>query len=97
MNQIVFNISLVILSLGFILMVIYITTIIIKKKCKSCSPCLPCKITNNNTNTLEQIYDDRPSITYVKMFKDSNIGFGQNDFDANDDAQTSSIYFKSKK
>ena len=32
-----------------------------KKKCK------PCK-NNIETETLDQIYDDRPSITYEKMF-----------------------------
>ena len=114
MNQIVFNVSLIILSLGLILMVIYITIVLTTKKIIStqCKPCLPCNLndsknnsngngtstgTNNGNNTLEQIYDDRPSITYIKMFKDSNIGFGQDNFDATDDVETSSFYFKSKK
>ena len=109
MNQIVFNISLIILSLGLILMVIYITIVLTNKKNISistqCKPCLPCNLNdskNNNGNgngndILQYIYDDRPSITYIKMFKDSNIGFGQDNFDANDDAEISSFYFKSKK
>lgn len=111
MNQIVFNISLIILSLGLILMVIYITIVLTNKKIIStkCKPCSPCNLNdskNNNGNSnsnsngndmLQYIYDDRPSITYIKMFKDSNIGFGQDNFDANDDVETSSFYFKSKK
>lgn len=106
MNQVVFNISLIILSLGLILMVIYITIVLTTKKIIStqCTPCSPCNLNDpknnsngNGNNTLEHIYDDRPSITYIKMFKDSNIGFGQDNFDANDDVETSSFYFKSKK
>ena len=100
MNQVVFNISLIILSLGFILLIIYITILSTKKQHKPCKPCaanISCGINNSNSNSLEQIYDDRPSITYIKMFKDSNIGFGQDNFDANDDVETSSFYFKSQK
>jgi len=87
MNNIIYNISLILLSLGFILMVIYIT-IILTKNTRSC-------IYNNNNNNNNNkssistissniIYDDRPSLTYVKMFNQPSIGLGYQDFDAND-------------
>ena len=95
MNEIIYNISLVVLSIGFILMIIYIT-IIITKKTKTCQTCQPCSINNITTSTnLNQIYDDRPSITYKKMFENAEIGFGYQDFDVNDNSSTTSFYIKS--
>ena len=92
MNPVIFNISLIILSLGFILMVIYITIILTKKNIKCNNLCdNNTKINTNNTNL---IYDDRPTITYVKMFQNSSVGFGQQDFDANDNSETTSFYGK---
>ena len=98
MNEIIFNISLVILSLGFILMIIYFTTLFTNKSSPSC-PINKCSDNNNNNNNniLEQIYDDRPSITYKKMFKDPSVGFGKGDFDVNDNSETTSFYIKSNK
>jgi len=80
MTDLIFNISLIILSLGFILMIIYITMIVTNKKCKPC--------TNNINNSLNQIYDDRPSITYKKMFQNPEVGFGYQDFDEMDNSIT---------
>jgi hypothetical protein len=100
MNEIIFNISLVILSIGFILMVIYITIQFTKKTYQ------PCAINNSNTgnnskndlyNQLNQIYDDRPSITYKKMFENPEIGFGKSDFEVNDYSEIISFYTKSNK
>lgn len=98
MNDIVYNISLIILSLGFIMMMIYIT-IIITKKSFTC-PNLSAKSNlNSNLNSLStdinQIYDDRPSITYKKMFENPEVGFGYQDFDVNDNSTTTSFYIKS--
>jgi hypothetical protein len=81
------NISLILLSLGFILTVIYITIIITKNT--------SCNKTINNEPDL--IYDERPSITYAKMFKNPEVGFGYQDFDINDNSNTASFYTKSNK
>jgi len=91
MDPIIFNISLIILSLGFILMVIYITIIITKNTTeipKIEIPKMTCD-TNINENI---IYDDRPSITYKKMFEQPSVGFGYQDFDKNDNSSTASFY-----
>ena len=53
----------------------------------TCKPCI-----NNNTI----IYDDRPSLTYEKMFNNASVGFGYQDFDEND-SSNSSFYVKSNK
>ncbi len=99
MDSIVYNIGLIILSLGFILMIIYITMILTKKSVK-------CPLNNNNNNdkynnnksiNLNQIYDDRPSITYKKMFQNPEVGFGYQDFDELDNSTTTSFYTKSNK
>ncbi len=95
MDSIVYNIGLIILSLGFILMVIYITIILTKKSTKC-----PLNKNENNKNenksiNLNQIYDDRPSITYKKMFENPEIGFGYQDFDTYDNSATSFFYGKS--
>jgi len=93
MNEIVFNISLVILSIGFILLVIYITTLLTNKTC------LPCAINSNNYLNDNQvnklIYDDHPSITYLKMFKDPEVGFGKTDYDVKDYSEITAFYTKS--
>jgi hypothetical protein len=86
MNLILNRISLIILSLGFILIVIYITIIITKKN-----------IICQNKVSSNIIYDDRPSLTYVKMFKNPEVGFGYQDFDINDNSNTTSFYTKSNK
>jgi len=100
MNEIVFNISLVILSIGFILMIIYITTLFIKRKCPPCSINNSKNGYNSNNdlyNQLNQIYDDRPSITYKKMFENPEIGFGKSDFEVNDYSEIISFFTKSNK
>ena len=84
------NISIILLSLGFILMVIYITTIIVTKN-------TTCNNTTKTTQNTNLIYDDRPSITYVKMFQNPEVGFGYQDFDINDNSNTTSFYTKSNK
>jgi hypothetical protein len=92
MDDIIYNISLVILTGGVILMIVYITMIITKKSINSTS-CTPCPLNHSNLN---QIYDDRPSITYKKMFNNFEVGFGYQDFDINDNSDTTSFYIKSK-
>ena len=96
MNEIIYKISLVVLSIGFILMIIYITMIITKKS-TTCSNNISNNTTNKDltSNNLNLIYDDRPSITYRKMFKNPEVGFGYQDFDVNDNSETTSFYFKS--
>jgi hypothetical protein len=96
MNEIVFNISLVVLSIGFILLVIYITTLLTNKTCP------PCAINGNNSNNClydnrvnKLIYDDRPSITYLKMFNDPEVGFGKPDFNVEDYSEITSYFTKS--
>ena len=98
MDNIVYNISLIILSLGFILMIIYITIIITKQlnKCPINNNC-DNNINNINKNNLNQIYDDRPSITYKKMFENPEVGFGYQDFDVNANSVSTSFYIKSNK
>ncbi len=98
MNNIVYNISLIILSIGFIMMIIYITMTITKKSvtCSSynnISSPLSCPPCDNLTN----IFDDRPSITYKKMFENPEVGFGYQDFYVNDNSETTSFYVKSNK
>lgn len=95
MNTIIYNIALIILSLGFILMVIYITMILTKKSTSKLNT-TTC-INNNKLDTNNLIYDDRPSITYVKMFNQPSVGFGYKDFDVNDNSNTTSFYTKSNK
>ena len=92
MDNIVHIISLIILSIGFILIIVYFTMNITKQKINNqgCPQCQPC-----STN-LNQVYDDRPSITYKKMFENSEVGFGYQDFDVNDNSTTTSFYIKSK-
>ena len=98
MDEIVFNISLIILSLGFISLIIYITILLTNKSNKVCPPCTVNNIPNNiPNNTFDQIYDNRPSITYKKMFENPEVGFGKGDFDANDNTETTSFYIKSNK
>ena len=80
-----YNLSTVLLSLGFIFMIIYITYI----------------ITINNfipeKKDYSVIFDERPSITYKKMFQNPEVGFGYQDFDINDNSNTSAFYTKFNK
>ena len=92
MDNIVHIISLIILSIGFILIIVYFTMNMTKQKINN-QECQPCKSCNTNLNL---IYDDRPSITYKKMFENSEVGFGYQDFDVNDNSNTTSFYVKSK-
>jgi len=92
MNNIIYNISLILLSLGFILMVIYITIVLTKKSDCVCNDKLD--NTNKPETSTNTIYDDRPSITYVKMFTQPEVGFVYQDFDANDNSN--SAFFTSK-
>jgi hypothetical protein len=106
MNITIINISLLVLCLGFIILIIYIT-IHITKKSITPSKCKPCINTNKITNkTLynnivpdnnKLIYDDRPSITYKKMFQNSGIGFGNGGLDVDGDSKITSFYIKSNK
>ena len=85
MKFILYNLSIVLLSLGFILMIIYITFI----------------ITLNNFIPKKEdyslIYDDKPSMIYKKMFENPEVGFGYKDFDINDNSNTTSFYTKKYK
>jgi hypothetical protein len=97
MDFILYNIGLIILGLGFILIVIYLTMIITKKLVKCTVNKCDNKCDNNfdkNIN-LNQIYDDRPSITYKKMFENPEVGFGYQDFEVNANSATNSFYSKS--
>lgn len=85
MISVLYNISIILLSIGFIAMIIYITKI----------------VTLNNycpkTNDYSVIFDDRPSITYKKMFENQEVGFGYQDFDKNDNSKNTSFYTKFNK
>ena len=70
MNIILYNISIIFLIIGIILMIIYISNI-------NCT----CKQIPKLT---EDIYDDKVSNTYKKMFKDSSVWTGYNDIDINE-------------
>lgn len=87
MKNILYYIAFILLSLGFILMTIYITVIITNRN------------NNNKCNKtdLATIYDDRPTLTYVKMFNNPEVGFGYQDFDINDNSNTTSFYTNSNK
>ena len=75
-------------------MIIYITIIITKESIKPIKPICNNTNINNDTNT-QMIYDDRPSLTYVKMFQQPSVGFGYQDFDNNDNSKSTSFYTSS--
>jgi hypothetical protein len=86
MNLVIYRISLIILSLGFILMVIYITIIITRNTSYKNI------LSSIQTSDPKLIYDERPSLYYVKMFDNPEVGFGYQDFDINDNSNTTSFY-----
>ena len=98
MNKIlIYNISVIILGLSLILLIVYITMYLTKQRIMkniSCpiATCKPCNEIIYDTI----IYDERPSLTYEKMFNNASVGFGYQDFDEND-SSNSSFYVKANK
>ena len=90
MNHILYNISILILGFGIILMTVYITKATNKQF----------KNNQNNQNRQYQtgiaetgdIYDSRPSKTYSKMFSQPSLWLGYQEFDSNEN--TEKIYIK---
>lgn len=81
-------------------MIIYITMIITKKSitCPQINTNSSSSIdSNNQISDIKLIYDDRPSITYKKMFENPEIGFGHQDFDAMDSTEFTHFYTKTNK
>ena len=68
--NILYNISVIFLIIGIILMIIYLSKI----NCEC----------NHTQNTIKDIYDDKISNTYKKMFKDPSVWTGYNDIDVNE-------------
>lgn len=95
MNHILYNISLIILFLGIILLTIYITKassnnyltlekqLLIKEN----------NIRRNNSIKNVNIYDYRPSDSFKKMFAQPSVWMSYQDFDPKD--ETEKIFIKS--
>ena len=95
MNHILYNISLIILSFGIILLTVYITkassngfktsdVILMEQQLE--------RQRRGLTNE-ENIYDYRPSKVYKKMFSNPSVWLGYSDFDENE--IKNKIYVKS--
>jgi hypothetical protein len=82
MNNILYNISLLILFIGSIMMTIYITK----------SLYVNCMISEQNPT--EDIYDYKVSKAYNKMFSQPSIWLGYQEFDS--EYQTEKLYIKNK-
>ncbi len=76
MNIILYNISVIFLIIGIILMIIYLSKI----NCECNQIPIP----------TEDIYDDKVSNTYKKMFKEPSVWTGYNNIDVNE--KTTKIY-----
>ena len=76
MNIILYNISVIFLMIGIILMIIYLSKI----NCEC----------NHIPIPTEDIYDDKVSNTYKKMFKEPSVWTGYNNIDVNE--KTTKIY-----
>lgn len=96
MNHILYNISLIILSLGIILLTVYITkassngfktsdTILMEQQ--------ELERQRRGLSSEESIYDYRPSKMYKKMFSNPSVWLGYSDFDENE--IKNKIYVKS--
>jgi len=70
MASLLHNISLILLSTGFLLTIIYFTIFITKQNIKqTCSN----NNNNNNNNNIKSIYDERPSIVFADMFQRKSL------------------------
>ncbi len=76
MNAILYNIAVIFLIIGIILMIIYLSKI-------NCN-------CNNIKLPINDIYDDRVSKTYQKMFKEPSVWTGYNNIDVNE--KTTKLY-----
>ncbi len=74
MNNILYNISLIILCLGIILITVYVT-----KATSTNQECKPYKPYNPYLN----VYNDRPTKTYKNMFLQSEPWLGYETYDPN--------------
>ena len=97
MNHILYNISLIILVCGIILITIYITKASTNNFKTTNQVLLEnqeyLKNKQNSANNGETIYDLKPSNIYSKMFSNPSIWFGYNEFNEKD--ITDKIYVKS--
>lgn len=87
MNHILYNISILILGFGIILMTVYITKAT-NKQFKNEQH----KQTRTDIIETGDIYDSRPSKTYAKMFSQPSLWLDYQAFDPND--KTDKIYIK---
>jgi hypothetical protein len=91
MNHILYNISLVILVIGIILMTVYIT-----KASNNGYLTYDKQILNNRAKSIEKpydtIYDYKVNKEYQKMFSQPSIWMGYQDFDPQEKSQK--IYVK---
>ncbi len=96
MNHILYNISLITLGLGIILITVYITKAT-SNGFKTTDVILmeqqELEARRRGLNTTESVYDSRPSRVYKKMFSDPSVWFGYSDFDENEVREK--IYVKS--
>jgi hypothetical protein len=96
MNYILYNIALIFIGWGIILMTIYITKAS-TNSFKTTNQILLEKQEYLKNNSLqpnnETIYDLKPSNIYNKMFSNSSVWFGYSDFNEKD--ITDKIYIKS--
>jgi len=86
MNHILYNISLIILVIGIILMTVYIT-----KASNNGYLTYHKQLLNNRGKTInkqyQSIYDYKVNKEYQKMFSQPSIWMGYQDFDAKDKSQ----------
>lgn len=96
MNHILYNISLIILGLGIILLTVYITKAT-SNGFKTTDVILmeqqELERRRRGISSQGDIYDSRPSKVYKKMFSDPSNWFGYADFDENEVKEK--IYVKS--
>ena len=92
MNHILYNISILILGFGIILMTVYITKATNKNNQTINLNGLSNRRHQSGITETGEIYDSRPSKTYSKMFSQPSLWLGYQEFDANEN--TEKIYVK---
>jgi hypothetical protein len=92
MNHILYNISILILGFGIILMTVYITKATTKNNQIINLNGLSNRRHQSGITETGEIYDSRPSKTYSKMFSQPSLWLGYQEFDANEN--TEKIYVK---
>jgi len=93
MNHILYNISLLMVFTGIIMMTVYITKASGNNYMTNKQLLMKSNLIKNNH--IENIYDYRVSQVYKKMFSEPSIWLGYQDFDP--EYQTEKLYIKTKK